>query len=184
MGSVALAFAALTLSLLTAGCSQTMDNNGQSGSRPDPPTLDVDQARDKTKAASSEIYEMITIRNGKATTPGPGISTCDEDPDHLYKTRHFWSIYNTSEDELKAGFQRLRQQLPKNGWKIVEYGPDKSPARSLSLTADSTKDRFSVHAVLMVSTPTNPHEKNPLLAVTVVSGCWRAPKGTDLNTVY
>ena len=41
-----------------------------------------------------------------------------------------------------------------------------------------------MNAVLLVSTPTNPHEKDPLLAVTVVSGCWRAPTGTDLNTQY
>ncbi|MEU9402720.1 hypothetical protein [Streptomyces sp. SID4985] len=41
-----------------------------------------------------------------------------------------------------------------------------------------------MNAVLMVSTPSNPHEKEPLIMVNVVSGCWRAPKGTDLNTQY
>ena len=148
------------------------------------PTLDVDKARDKAKAASSAIYEMIAMRTAKVTEPGPSVSTCDEDPEHLYKTIHPWSVYGVSEDELKAGFRRLREELPKKGWKIVDYGPNKSKAKSLSLTADSEKDRFSVNAVLMVSTPTNPHEKKPLIMVNVVSGCWRAPTGTDLNTQY
>lgn len=170
-----------------------MDDNGHSPSTQQSsasettsgyPTLDVDKARDKAKAASSAIYEMIGIPKGKATERGPAISTCDEDPEHLYKTRHPWSVYGVSEDDLKAGFQRLREELPKKGWKIVDYGPNNSKAKSLSLTADSEKDRFSVNAVLIVSTPTNPHEQDPLLAVTVVSGCWRAPKGTDLNTQY
>ena len=192
---IGLTAAALTVFLLTAGCSKTVDNNGYSASthqssgpeaEPDSkyPTLDVDKARDKAKAASSAIYEMIDIRKGKVTEPGPSISTCDEDPEHLYKTRHPWSVYGVSEDDLKAGFQRLREELPKKGWKIVDYGPNNSEAKSLSLTAASEKDRFSVNAVLIVSTPTNPHEQDPLLAVTVVSGCWRAPKGTDLSTQY
>ncbi|MFF4489777.1 hypothetical protein ACFY0F_25315 [Streptomyces sp. NPDC001544] len=170
-----------------------MDDNGHSPATPQTsgsatasghPTLDVDKAREKAKSASSAIYEMIGLRKGKATEPGPSITPCDEDPDHLYKTFHPWSVYGVSEDDLKAGFQRLREELPKRGWKIVEYGPNKSKAKSLSLTADWDKERFSVHAVLMVSTPTNPHEKEPLIMVNVVSGCWRAPKGTDLNTQY
>jgi len=36
----------------------------------------------------------------------------------------------------------------------------------------------------MVSAPPHPHEEDPRLSVDVVSGCWRAPKGTDLNTQY
>ncbi|MEW2291951.1 hypothetical protein ABZ719_04455 [Streptomyces sp. NPDC006743] len=170
-----------------------MDHNGSSSPTPQSsgpatgaghPTLDVDQARARAKAVSSSIYEMIGMRSAKVTEPGPNIAACDEDPDHLYKTAHPWSVYGVSEDELKAGFQRLREELPKHGWKIVQDGPEKSEARSPALTADSGKDRFSVHAVLMVSTPTNPHEKDPLLSVNIVSGCWRAPEGTDLNTQY
>ncbi|MEU3409977.1 MULTISPECIES: hypothetical protein [unclassified Streptomyces] len=144
----------------------------------------MDKARDKAKTVSSQVYDMIGIGEGKATERGPAVSLCDEDPEHLYKTRHPWSVYDVSEDELKAGFQRLREELPRKGWKIVDYGPDNSEAKSLSLTADSEKDRFSVHAVLIVSTPSNPEEKEPLLSVTVVSGCWRAPEGTDLGTQY
>ncbi|MES9519158.1 hypothetical protein [Streptomyces capoamus] len=185
--------ATLTLSLVTAGCSTTVDDNGHSPSAHGSfggetgsahPTLDVDRARDKAKAVSSAIYDMIGVDRGKTTERGPSVSPCDEDPEHLYKTRHPWSVYDVPEGDLKAGFQRLREELPKRGWKIVDYGPENSAAKSLSVTADSEKDRFSVHAVLMVSTASNPHEREPLLSVTVVSGCWRAPQGTDLGTQY
>ncbi|MDN3258380.1 hypothetical protein QWJ26_00845 [Streptomyces sp. CSDS2] len=185
--------AALAISFVTAGCSKTVDDSGHSPSAHGSPvetagstypTLDVDKARDKAKAVSSQIYDMIGIDKGKATERGPAVSLCDEDPEHLYKTRHPWSVYGVTEDELKAGFQRLREELPKRGWKIVDDGPANSEAKSPSLTADLEKGRFSVNAVLMVSTPSNPEEKEPLLAVTVVSGCWRAPEGTDLGTQY
>ncbi|MGN5379069.1 hypothetical protein ACQ4WX_22120 [Streptomyces lasalocidi] len=185
--------ATVAFCLLMSGCSKTASDSGHSRALPqspnsDPvsryPSLDVDRARDKARAASKAIYEMIDMPQAKATEPGPGISTCDEDPGHLYKTFHPWSVYDVSEGELKAGFQRLRKELPKKGWKIVDYGPNKSQAKTLSLTADSETDRFSVNAELMVSTPSNPHEKKPLILVNVVSGCWRAPKGTDLNTQY
>ncbi|ARP70920.1 hypothetical protein LK07_15380 [Streptomyces pluripotens] len=171
-----------------------MDDNGHSPSTPtssdsktdsEHPTLDVDRARDKAKAVSSAIYEMIGTHKGKVTERGPAISACEgKDPQHFYMTRHPWSVYDLSEDDLKASFQRLRDALPKKGWKIVDYGPNNSDAKSLSLTADSETDRFSVKAVLVVSTPTNSHEKDPLLAITIVSGCWQAPKGTDLNSAY
>ncbi|KND31434.1 hypothetical protein [Streptomyces acidiscabies] len=148
------------------------------------PTLAVDEARSRAKTTASDLYDMIALPKAKVTQRGPAISPCDEDPTHLYKTRHPWSVYGVSEAELKAGFERLHQALPKQGWKVVSYGEENSEAKSLSLTADSGKDRFSVNAVLIVSTPTNPHEKEPLIAVTVVSGCWRAPKGTDLSAEY
>ncbi|WP_086726242.1 hypothetical protein [Streptomyces carpinensis] len=147
-------------------------------------TLGVDRAREKAKAVSSQIYELINIRTGKVTEPGPSISTCDQDPKNFYKTVHPWSVYDVSEDELKAGFQRLKEGLPGKGWKIVQYGPNKSRDRTLELTADSRSEPFSVNVELWVSSPTAGAEKDPKILVNVVSGCWRAPKGTDLSTQY
>ncbi|MFJ9035731.1 hypothetical protein ACIRF8_03965 [Streptomyces sp. NPDC102406] len=155
------------------------------GSGSKPPTLSVDKAREQTNAVSSQILDLIGIKEGKVTEPGPGVSTCDEDPKHLYKTRHPWSIYQVSSEEvLKQGFERLHKKLPQNGWKVVRYGHDTSKAKTLGLTADSTTKRFSINVELLVSSPTAGKEKDPVLAVTVVSGCFRAPKGTDLNTEY
>ncbi|WP_171110005.1 MULTISPECIES: hypothetical protein [unclassified Streptomyces] len=144
----------------------------------------MDEARERAKTVSSEIHDMIGIRKGEVTKRGPGVSTCEDDPEHLYKTRHPWSLYGVPEEDLKQGFQRLRDALPKNGWKIVDYGPNSSKAKSLELTADSETEPYSVNAVLIVSTPTNPNEKQPLLAVTVVSGCFRAPEGTKLDQEF
>ncbi len=127
---------------------------------------------------------MIGIKDGKVTKPGPGIRPCDNDPDHLYSTAHPWSVYGVPEDELKDGFQRLKAHLPDHHWKVVTYGPNTSKAKTLELTADYEKDRFSLNAELRVSSPTAGPEKNPLILVNVVSGCFRAPKGTKLDQEY
>ncbi|MFE9488437.1 MULTISPECIES: hypothetical protein [unclassified Streptomyces] len=151
----------------------------------EPTTLALDKAKKRTGELSSQVLGLIGIKEGKVTEPGPLLATCDEDPDHLYKTRHPWSIYNvSSEDVLKKGFQRLREELPEQGWTVVDYGPDTSKAKTLGLTADKKNERFSVRAELMVSSPTAGTEKNPRIEVTVVSGCYRAPEGTDLNQEY
>ncbi|MEU2716018.1 hypothetical protein [Streptomyces sp. NPDC007205] len=147
-------------------------------------TLDPDKAKDKAKAVSSQMYELIGIRAGKVTEPGPSVAPCDEDPGHIYKTVHPWSVYDVSEDELKASFQRLKEGLLGKGWKIVQYGPNKSKDKTLELTADSRSEPFSVNAELWVSSPTAGHEEEPKILINVVSGCWRAPKGTDLDTQY
>jgi len=181
------ALTALALTLLTAGCSNTVDDATPSNSpsaTPTYPTLAVDEARARAKTTASDLYDMIALPKAKVTERGPAVSPCDEDPDHLYKTRHPWSVYGVSEADLKAAFERLHAALPEKGWKVVSYGEENSAAKSLALTADSDALRFSVNARLLISTPTNPDEKNPLLAVTVVSGCWRAPAGTDLHAAY
>ncbi|MFJ8821411.1 hypothetical protein ACIREE_06470 [Streptomyces sp. NPDC102467] len=147
-----------------------------------PTTLSVDKAREKASSLSSQLLDMLAIKEGKVTEPGPGISTCDEDPDHLYKARHPWSIYGVAPEKLEAGFQRLKNGLPEHGWKVVGYGRDSSANRNLELTADSKTERFSVNASLQITGESG--KKEPLLVVTVVSGCFRAPKGTDLNTEY
>ncbi|NEA48625.1 hypothetical protein [Streptomyces sp. SID10815] len=170
----------MALPLLLTGCSK--DVKDDLAHKTPPPTLSVDKAREKAGSLSSQILDMIAIKDGKVTEPGPGISTCDEDPGHLYKTRHPWSIYQVAPEELKAGFQRLREALPGHGWKIVDYGPDSSPNKNLELTADSQTERFSVNASLQITGDSG--KKEPLLVVTVVSGCFKAPKGEDLNTEY
>jgi hypothetical protein len=178
--------ATVIISLTGTGCSNAMNHSKDSVSAHEPTgsnatTLDVDKAREKAKAVSSQIYDLIDIRAGKVTKPGPSISPCS---DHLYKTVHPWSVYDVAEDELKAGFQRLKKGLTTRGWKIVQYGPNDSTDKTLELTADSQHEPFSVNAELWVSSPTAGHEQDPKILVNVVSRCWQAPKGTDLNTQY
>ncbi|MEV2244981.1 hypothetical protein [Streptomyces sp. NPDC049970] len=153
-----------------------------------PTTLGVEDARKKTVGVSSEIFDMIGIKGGRTTETGAQVSTCEEDPDHLFSSRHPWGLFGVSDEELTAGFARLKENLPKRGWKIVEYGPNSSAAKTLELTADSGKDHYAVNAELRVDTdPTKNHPsatKKSSIQVRVVSGCFRAPEGTDLNGIY
>ncbi|MEU0130116.1 MULTISPECIES: hypothetical protein [unclassified Streptomyces] len=173
-GALALAFA---LPILTTGCSKDMDDLGYT-----PATLGVEDARKKTLGVSSAIFDMIAIKEGRTTETGAGVSPCEEDPDHLFSSRHPWGLYGVSAEELEEGFARLRESLPKHGWKIVDYGPNSSANKNLELTADSTKDHYAVNAELRVTG--DPGSKKPSIQVRVVSGCFRAPEGTDLNGIY
>lgn len=171
----------LCLTTLATGCSMNgTDDTDDLGYTPT--TLEVERARTRTKEVSSEIFDMIGLPRAKTTPGGASASTCEEDREHLFKIRHPWSVYDVSEAELKQGFERLRQALPTKGWKVVSYGPNNSKAKSLELTADSEEERFSVNAELWVGS-TDPKKKN-LILVNVVSGCFRAPEGTDLNGLY
>ncbi|MEU8520747.1 hypothetical protein [Streptomyces sp. NBC_01216] len=168
----------LCLTTLATGCSM----NDTDDLDYTPATLDVDAAKTRTKQVSSEVFDMIGLPGATTTPTGPSASVCAQDPEHLYATRHPWSVYGVSDEELKQGFERLRHALPAQGWKVVSYGPNKSKARNLELTADSGKDRFAVNAELSVG-GTDPGKKH-LIVVNVVSGCFRAPEGTDLDTLF
>ncbi|MET8248295.1 hypothetical protein ABZV31_30155 [Streptomyces sp. NPDC005202] len=180
----ALCAAAGVVAIVMTGCSKDVTNKevNDAGKTAEPTTLAVDQARTKANHLSSQILDMIGIKEGKVTEGGAGVSLCDEDPDHLYRMRHPWSIYEVAPDKLEAGFQRLRQSLPKNGWKVVAYGRDTSANKNLELTADSEKEPFSVNASLHITGSSGTQQ--PMIQVRVVSGCFRAPKGTDLSKEY
>ncbi|MFC9394012.1 hypothetical protein ACFTWS_12750 [Streptomyces sp. NPDC057027] len=171
--------ALLCLTTLATGCS-TMSDADDLGYTPT--TLGVEDARTRTKEISSEIFDMIGLPRAKSTPGGAGASRCQEDPEHLFSIRHPWSLYDVSEDELKQGFERLHQALPAKGWKVVSYGPNSSKARSLEITADKENEHFALNAELWVGSK-DPKQKN-LIGVTVVSGCFRAPEGTDLTHLY
>ncbi|MFF9280025.1 hypothetical protein [Streptomyces griseosporeus] len=156
------------------------DKRGDSGGAP--AIYPVEDARAKTNHLSSQILDMIGITDGQVTEGGAGVSLCHEDPDHLYRMRHPWSIYEVAPEKLKAGFQRLQEQLPKHGWKIVSYGPDTSPNRNLEIIADFGKGPFSVNASLHITGKSGTEQ--PMIQVDVVSGCFRAPEGTDLDKEF
>jgi hypothetical protein len=166
------------------GCSKDVnsDDVNEAGNTAQPTTIAVEQARTKANHLSSQILDMIGIKTGKVTGGGAGVSLCDEDLGRLYRMRHPWSIYAVAPDELEAGFRRLRESLPKNGWKIVAYGHDTSANKNLQLTADSQTEPFSVNASLHITGPEG--TRQPMIQVHVVSACFRAPKGTDLGKEY
>lgn len=157
------------------GCSDVQKLNYE------PEELSVDSARSKTKSVSSQLLEMIGVK-GKVTQPGPGLAKCDDEPDakDLYIMNHPWSVYGVSNDILKQGMENLRKSLPERGWKILKDGETKSVARDPEILAENKKLRYAAHIVWMRTSASG----RPMINVTVVSGCFRAPAGTDINKEY
>ncbi|NNG86643.1 hypothetical protein [Streptomyces cacaoi] len=84
--------------------------------------------------------------------------------------------------EMKQAMENLKEQLPEHGWKLVGYGPDKSRSKSLTLQADSTRKKFSVKVKLWEEPEGS---KAPsMIHVTLMSTCFRAPKGQDVTGEY
>lgn len=136
----------------------------------------VADADSDTKNISDDILGLIGIK-GKASDVGPGVSTCDEgkDVDTYFRMRHHWGFTPDSPAQLSDVMERLKAELPAKGWKVVEYAPDTSPNKNLSLTADNNAKGFGVHIVHRAK------DNPPKLAVTVVSGCYRVPEGQKID---
>ncbi|MGW2817814.1 hypothetical protein [Streptomyces sp. NPDC001415] len=126
---------------------------------------------------SSELYDLIGIK-GKASDTQPGVTECSgKDRDKYFSIFHPWDLTpaSTSTAELEGVVERLRQELPKHGWKVVEYGRDTSMNKNLSLTADNDEKKVSVKL--------GAHTKNtpPTLGLMVVSGCYQIPEGKKIE---
>lgn len=174
----------LALTTLT-GCGMT-DSNGSdsagssgssenSGDLPSAGTSNSEDAADVTERISSELYDLIGIK-GKASEPGPGISECDgKDPEKYFQVFHAWTFTPTSPDQLDGVMERLKTELPEHGWKVVEYGPDTSKNKNLSLTADNDEKKHSVKIGHFAK------DESPNLNLMVVSGCYQVPDGEQVN---
>ncbi|GAA3004667.1 hypothetical protein JCM13580A_50780 [Streptomyces drozdowiczii] len=138
------------------------------------------EARDKDAAvadveqASSRILEIINVK-GKATETGALTMPCSDD-DHQeepYYAYHPWSLYDAPFPELEKGMNRLRVDLPKDGWKITKDGMDGTIGNSPQIVAESKKRRVMVDIRLDKEVKS---EKAPaMLRVTVQSRCYRLP---------
>jgi hypothetical protein len=161
------------------GCS-SMSNKDELGYTPK--TRSVSQAREQARSLSSEIFDVIGL-NGETSKPGPGVAQCaDKDSDKFYKIHHPWSLSGVSIDDLKKGMTRLKKDLPKKGWGITQYGPNNSQAKNLELTADSTKQPFSVNIELFDNSKKSGDEKRKsLIYVDLVSACFQVPEGEKVD---
>ncbi len=68
-----------------------------------------------------------------------------------------------------------QRELPKQGWEIVEYGPNTSKNRSITLTADNDKKKVSVKVIKMAK------NDPPKLSLDLVSGCYKVPDGEEVE---
>ncbi|MFE9295962.1 hypothetical protein [Streptomyces niveus] len=167
----------LALTTLT-GCGMT-DTNGSDGSDssagsddlPSAGTSNSEDAADEAERVSSELYDLIGIK-GKASDTGPGVSECDDkDPEKYFTIFHPWTFTPASADQLEGVMERLKTELPKNGWKVVEYGRDNSKNKNLSLTADNDEKKYSVQIAYFAK------DESPNLNLMLVSGCYQVPDG-------
>lgn len=171
LGALAL-FGSITLTTLT-GCS--MDDAKDSDSLPSAGTSTSREAVETTKKVSSELYDLIGIK-GEASNSGAGVTECgNKDPDKYFQIFHPWSFTPASTDQLDGVMERLKEELPKHGWKVVEYGPNTSKNKSMQLTADNDKKKHSVKITHFAK------GKTPSLNLMVVSGCYQVPDGEKVD---
>ncbi|GAA2221307.1 hypothetical protein [Streptomyces nogalater] len=169
------ASALLVSTVLTTltGCGMT--SSTESGDVPSAGTSTSQDAAAEVQKMSSRLYDLIGVK-GKASEGSPGVQDCgDKDREAYFRIFHKWSFYPASADDLDAAMQNLKEGLPKQGWKIVEYGPDNSANENLTLIADNDEQKAGVHITRMKKR--NP----PKLSLMLVSGCYQVPEGQQVE---
>ncbi|MFE9354106.1 hypothetical protein ACFYPB_07840 [Streptomyces olivaceoviridis] len=132
-------------------------------------------AADAVVKASSGIHDLIEVE-GKPSDGSPGVQGCaGKDRDTYFRIFHKWSFYPASAADLDVAMENLKEGLPKQGWKIVQYGPDTSANRNVVLIADNDGKRAGVHIAQMKK------RNAPKLSLTVVSGCYQVPDGQEVE---
>lgn len=107
---------------------------------------------------------------------GPGVTECSgKDQEKYFQIFHPWSFYPASANDLDEAMKRLKTELPKHGWRVVDYGPDTSKNKNINLTADNDKKKYSVKVVQMAK------NDPPKLSLMVVSGCYQVPDGEKIQ---
>ncbi|MFJ8009321.1 hypothetical protein [Streptomyces fagopyri] len=161
----------LILATIT-GCSMT---GKKSQEIPPAGTSNSSDASDAMEKVSSGIYDLIGVK-GKTSDSRPGVTDCPgKDAKAYFRIFHPWSFYPASESDLGVAMERLKAELPKRGWRIVEYGPDTSRNKNINLTADNDEKKVGVSIVQMVK------NDPPKLSLTVVSGCYKVPDGEEVK---
>ncbi|RDG38984.1 hypothetical protein [Streptomyces corynorhini] len=139
------------------------------------PVRDAEKVQQATERKSSQIMELLGMK-GKLTQSGALPSPCSEDGSEsgTLQAYHPWSVYGVPNEELTSAMGRLRERLPKNGWRIIKEGPDGTASKAPQIVADSTDKEFSADIRLSVEPAGS--DKTSLIEVTVVSACFRKQK--------
>ncbi|MFE5141658.1 hypothetical protein ACFRDV_29030 [Streptomyces fagopyri] len=155
------------------GCGMT--EKKKSDDMPSSGVSTSSEAAGDAKRTSSELYNLIGIK-GKATDTGPGVKECGrKDPEKYFQMFHSWSFTPASSEQLSGVMEQLKVKLPRHGWEVVEYGPDSSRNKNLSLTADNDTKKFSVNITYQAK------DNLPNLNFFVVSGCYQVPDGQKVE---
>ncbi|UNO41061.1 hypothetical protein [Streptomyces sp. MST-110588] len=172
-------FSSVAIIALT-GCSTMNDSDDRLDHTPE--TREISDARAEVRNISAKILELINL-HGKVSDRGPGVSECSgKDPGRFYSIHHRWSVTDVPVGDMKKAMASLKADLPKHGWKIFGYGPDKSPSKSLKLVAEFAEKRFFVNIHLYDESgrakPDGPKSK---IFVDLLSECFQVPKGKTVD---
>ncbi|MDT0547181.1 MULTISPECIES: hypothetical protein [Streptomyces] len=139
------------------------------------------KAKEHVRKLSSDVFDMVRLQ-GKVSPAGPATMPSRKG-ERDYFVLHAWSISHLSDRELTRGFYRLREELPKEGWRITDFGHANSTDRQLQIEAVHKKDEYSLTAELAVSSSgENAHasaSKKGRIVFYVGSPTYRTPKGVD-----
>ncbi|MFF9401780.1 hypothetical protein [Streptomyces sp. NPDC014744] len=161
-----------------AGCSSTSEDDDVLGY--EPKARATQEVKDEVGGLSSRVLEMLRVK-GKATESGPAVSPCDSSSGaakNTYRVRHPWSVYGVGNEVMAKGMENLREELPRQGWKIEKSGPDGSENKNPEILAVHLKTRTQLEATWLKGQ--DGHE--PLIEVSLYSRCFRATDGSDAGT--
>ncbi|WP_237330280.1 hypothetical protein [Streptomyces sp. BA2] len=142
-------------------------------------TRKIEPAKEEVNEISSNLLDWMGIK-GKTTEAGAGVNVCEAvDPGlkEYYTIHHPWSIYDLHKGTFEEAMQNIREQLPKNGWKITKDGETNSRARNPEIVAVNAKSNHTISIEWARERSGNLKE---MIGVDVDSRCYRAPEGTDI----
>lgn len=166
--------AAAALLLTSCGVGGSVDGS----SPPDgvdyiPKTRYLGPEEKQVTSLSRKILDVMDVE-GRVTKSGPAASRCpyikENDKDY-YVVRHPWSLYGAPDRSLQKGMEHLRAQLSDHGWKITRDGKAPTKDQDPELFAVDHENQHKMHAVRLRAATS----KEPLIAVTVVSRCFKRP---------
>ncbi|MFF6811391.1 hypothetical protein ACFZAG_16080 [Streptomyces sp. NPDC012403] len=133
---------------------------------------DGEEVKAEVEQTSSRILEIMALKGKMTDTRAMTVRCTDYDSDEeVYRARHPWSVYQVPVPSLEEAMDRLREGLPKDGWKIVKDGVDGSRAKTPQIVAESKGKEYSVDLRLLDE---RKYGDDPsLIEVTVVSACYR-----------
>ncbi|MEU0678237.1 hypothetical protein ABZ330_36400 [Streptomyces sp. NPDC006172] len=161
----------VALTTLT-GCSMTDNISSEVPSAGTSTTRDASDAMEKV---SSSIYDLLGVK-GKASDSRPTVTDCSgKDTKTYFRILHPWSFVPATASDLDVVMEQLKAELPKDGWEVVQYGPDTSKNKNINLTADNDKKKVSVKIIAMAK------DDPPMLSLDLVSGCYKVPDGEEVE---
>ncbi|MEU3449680.1 hypothetical protein AB0H29_21060 [Streptomyces thermolilacinus] len=159
------------LLITLAGCGMKEEPNRI----PSAGTSTSSAAANDLEKVSSGIHGLIAVK-GEASDNRAGVMDCaGKDREKYFRVFHPWNFYPASPDQLDEAMKQLKQELPKHGWTIVQYGPDRSRNKNLTLTADNDQRKSSVNITQ------DAKNDRPKLSLMLISGCYEIPAGREIE---